>query len=98
MNNGAFSYSGTELDALAGARNYYQWILSQFRPYVGKRTIEVGAGIGTFSELLLSQASLDQLIVVEPAHNLFPRLARRLAGNSLLAVAERGPSRATPWR
>ncbi len=36
MNNGAFIYSGAELDALAGAKNYCRWILSQFRPYIGK--------------------------------------------------------------
>ena len=70
LNHGAFSYSGTELEALAGAKNYYRWILSQFHPYVGRRTIGVGAGIGTISELLLAQTALDQLIVVEPAHNL----------------------------
>jgi len=81
LGDGAFSYSGTELDALVQARNYYRWILSQFLPHVGPRTIEVGAGIGTFSELLLAQTAVDQLIVVEPARNLFPRLEQRLSGN-----------------
>ena len=50
-------------------------------PHVGSRTIEVGAGIGTLSELLLAQTAVAQLIVVEPARNLFPQLERRLSGN-----------------
>jgi SAM-dependent methyltransferase len=79
LKSGASWYSGTELEALAGATNYYRWILRHFRPYLGKRTIEVGAGIGTFSELLLSETPLDHLIAVEPAHNLFPLLQDRLS-------------------
>ena len=81
LNNSVFSYAGTELTALVQAQNYYRWILSQFRPYVGPRTIEVGAGIGTFSQLLLARTAIEQLIVVEPARNLFLQLQQRLSGN-----------------
>ncbi len=81
MSDAAFSYSGIELEALVQAGNYYRWILSHFRPHVGPRTIEIGAGIGTFSELLLAEPAVDHLIAVEPARNLFPQLERRLAGN-----------------
>ncbi len=44
------SYSGTELNALTVANNYYRRILSHLAPYVGERVLEVGAGIGTFSD------------------------------------------------
>jgi len=74
-----FEYSGTELEAMALAQNYQRWILSQFAPYLGRRVIEVGAGIGTFSQLLLSNGSVSELLALEPAENLFPVLQDRLA-------------------
>jgi SAM-dependent methyltransferase len=75
----SFSYSGTELTALANARNYYQWIFHGFAPSLGRRTIEVGAGVGTFSQLLLRHPALESLVLVEPAANLFPILQARYA-------------------
>lgn len=77
-----FSYSGTELDALAHARNYYAWVLRQFEPYLGPKVVEVGAGIGTFSEFLLSVPRVKELVAIEPAVNTFPHLERRFAGDS----------------
>lgn len=77
-----FSYSGAELEALAGAKNYYRWILSYFGPHLGKRVIEVGAGIGSLSEFLLHSAHVSELVLVEPADNLFPLLQRRFSRNS----------------
>lgn len=78
----AFSYSGSEFDALAKARNYYSWLLKQFTPHLGETVIEVGSGIGTFAEYLLSVSSVRQLIAVEPATNTFPALRERFADDA----------------
>jgi SAM-dependent methyltransferase len=75
-----FSYSGTELDALSAAPNYYRFITHCFAPYVGTRAVEVGAGIGTFAEHLLRETSVRELVLVEPADNNFPQLSQRLGG------------------
>lgn len=75
----AFTYSGEELDALAGARNYYRWIVRRFSPYLGRRVVEVGAGIGTFAEHLLEAAPGTELTLVEPAANNYPHLQARFA-------------------
>lgn len=48
------------------AVNYHKWILDEFRPFLGKRVVEVGAGTGSFSELLL-QENIDSLSLVEPS-------------------------------
>jgi SAM-dependent methyltransferase len=77
MTVSSFSYSGTELDALAEAKNYYRWILNCFAPYLGRRVLEVGAGIGTFSRFLLDFGRVGELIALEPADNLFPLLEQR---------------------
>ena len=55
----------------------YRWILNYFAPYLGRRVIEVGAGLGTFSRFLLDFSSVCELIALEPADNLFPLLEQR---------------------
>lgn len=70
----SFTYSGTELEALSGAVHYYRWILSRFRAHLGKRAVEVGAGIGTFSEFLLKESSLSRLFLIEPDQENSARL------------------------
>jgi SAM-dependent methyltransferase len=77
----SFLYSGTELEGMAEARNYYEWILSFFVPHMGRQIIEVGAGTGTFTDHLLKSAPDSEIVAIEPAANLFPLLARRHAGN-----------------
>jgi SAM-dependent methyltransferase len=76
-----FQYSGNELDSLAEARNYYSWVLRQFEPYLGPDVIEAGAGIGTFSEFLLSSPKVKHLTAIEPASNTYPHLEARFRGN-----------------
>lgn len=74
-----FTYSGSELDALADAEHYYRAILRYFAPRLGARTVEVGAGIGTFAEHLLRQPAVERLVLVEPAQNNVPALRQRFA-------------------
>jgi 2-polyprenyl-3-methyl-5-hydroxy-6-metoxy-1,4-benzoquinol methylase len=74
-----FNYSGAELDSLVEARNYYNWVLSQFEPYLGETVVEVGAGIGTFSDFLLRSARVKKLIAIEPGENTYPHLEKRFA-------------------
>jgi SAM-dependent methyltransferase len=81
-----FHYSGTELDSLAEARNYYAWVLRQFEPYLGPSVIEVGAGIGTCSEFLLSVPRVRQLTAIEPAENTYPKLERRFRDDPRVRV------------
>lgn len=79
LNAESFVYSGTELEAMAQARNYCQWILRYFAPYLGRKIVEIGAGSGTFSQLLLNRAETTQLVLFEAAGNLFPILRRRFS-------------------
>lgn len=78
----AFAYGGTELDALAEARNYYRMLIERFAPHLGRRVIEVGAGIGTFAAALLDNVAVDELTLIEPAQNNYPLLRDRFAGDS----------------
>jgi SAM-dependent methyltransferase len=78
-------YTGTELDAMELAQNYHRWIVDTFRPYIRGTVVEIGAGIGTISELL-AECSLDMLYCFEPAKNLFPRLDRRMSARANVRV------------
>jgi SAM-dependent methyltransferase len=72
-------YLGRELEAMSFADNYHRWILEEFHPHLGQTIVEVGAGVGDFSKMLLDCHPLH-LYSFEPADNLFPRLQRALAG------------------
>jgi SAM-dependent methyltransferase len=55
-----------DLENLRGAQRLGDWMYEQFRPFVGGRVVEVGAGIGTFSERLLANPTVTELLLVEP--------------------------------
>jgi SAM-dependent methyltransferase len=73
-----FAYPGRELEAMAEARNYHRWILDVFEPYLGQHLVEVGAGLGSFSELILARHACRTLTVVEPSKSMYDSLAARV--------------------
>jgi SAM-dependent methyltransferase len=81
-----FLYRGTELDAMEAATNYHRAIAEWFSPYMGRRIVEVGAGVGSFSASLLNRVKDCELILVEPAENLFPLLQARFARDARVRV------------
>jgi len=81
-----FTYSGTELDAVAEADNYYAWIIDSFSGALGKRIAEAGAGIGTVSQMLLDRAAPSQLLLIEPAENNIPELRKKFGKDSRVRV------------
>lgn len=70
-------YEGRDLEAMSFARNYHRWILKIFEPYLGTRLVEVGAGAGSFSELLLERP-LESLSLVEPSSNIYRLLTKHI--------------------
>ncbi|MET0650221.1 MAG: class I SAM-dependent methyltransferase [Pyrinomonadaceae bacterium] len=75
----AHAYAGRDLESMAFARNYHRWILDLFAPHMGRRLVEVGAGTGSFSELLLEREP-DSLTLVEPSAEMHGRLAEHVKG------------------
>ena len=43
------------LQKMKKLRRYNQWIFSQFRPFIGKRVLEIGSGIGNITKFLLDR-------------------------------------------
>jgi SAM-dependent methyltransferase len=59
-------YVGKDLEAMSFAVNYHKWILEEFRPFLGKKLVEVGAGTGSFSEMLIEE-NPENLALIEPS-------------------------------
>lgn len=70
-------YPGRDLEAMAFADKYHRWILEIFKPYLGARLVEVGAGSGSFSEILL-ELPLESLSLVEPSNEMYALLEKRV--------------------
>lgn len=60
------TYPGTDLEAMSAAARYPRWIVDQFRTSLGRHVVEVGAGTGAISALLLAEAP-ETLTLVEPS-------------------------------
>ena len=73
-------YTGREMESMDFAVNYHRWILEIFRPFLGKRIVEVGAGTGAFSQMLM-ETKPESLTMLEPSANLFPRLVERMGSD-----------------
>lgn len=80
-------YFGRDLEAMSFARNYHQWIVDVFRPYLGKNVAEVGAGSGDFSECLLD-ADIERLVAFEPSVNMFPVLDERMKNDPRVVTSK----------
>ena len=84
----ALAYVGRDLESMSLARNYHRWILDLFAPHLGRRVVEVGAGTGSFSELLLAREP-ESLTLVEPSvemHRLLVERVGRLASAGRVRV------------
>ncbi len=74
-------YVGKDLEAMSFAINYHKWILDEFRPFLGRDIVEVGAGTGDFSTLLLGEQP-DSLTLVEPS-DMFEQLSAKIASDTI---------------
>ena len=74
---GGSPYPAHDLDAMSVADRYGREIVRGFAPYLGRRVLEVGAGIGSISLLLLERRPA-RLHVVEPDAGCYAALAERV--------------------
>lgn len=75
MNDDAQAYEGREFEAAANLVNYYNWITASFQPYLHGSGVEIGAGIGTYSQYL--RPFFSTLDVIEPSQIQGNLLAQR---------------------
>jgi SAM-dependent methyltransferase len=66
-----------ELDALAEASHYQRWVFDAVQPYLGRRILEVGSGIGNMSQWLPAE---ELLVLTETEPLLLDLLRERVPG------------------
>jgi SAM-dependent methyltransferase len=74
-----------DLHELARARRLCDYMFAQIPVRPGDRVLEVGAGIGTFSERLLA-AGAEELMLVEPEESCDAELRARFGADPRVAV------------
>jgi len=70
---------------MEAAERYNRWLFDRCEPYLGRRVLDAGAGIGTFSELA---SPGREVVALEPDPELAAVLKRRFAGRTDVTVAE----------
>ncbi len=73
------------LEHMAAAPRYNRWMFERLRPWVGRRVIEIGAGIGNMSAFL---ADRERLVLTDTEDYYLGRLRARFGGERHVAVAE----------
>jgi SAM-dependent methyltransferase len=67
--NDLYNSSGPEiLHAFSGAHRFNRWMADTIRPYVGKRNLEIGSGIGNLTRLLLPKTKSYVATDIDPEH------------------------------
>jgi SAM-dependent methyltransferase len=74
------------LRRMSEARNYNAWLLDRARPHLGRRVLDVGAGIGTFTEELAR--AVDEVVAIEPEEADLKQLRARFEDNAKVTVID----------
>jgi SAM-dependent methyltransferase len=63
------------LGAMESAPNYHNWLLDEFKPFIGKNIVEVGSGTGSITTKLL-EFDIDKLYSLEPSELVYKQLLK----------------------
>ncbi len=73
------------LASVARAQKYNRWLLEQVAPYMGRRVLEAGSGIGNLSSLLLNH---DRLVLVDYEEIYVDKLRQRYGARANVRVEQ----------
>ena len=76
------------LDNLDGADNYAAWIFEQVQPHLGDAVLEVGAGHGTFTEILSARGA--RVVATDVSQRCADVLRERFASDERVTVVHGG--------
>ena len=76
------------LECMAAAPRYNRWMFDRLRPWVGRRVLEIGAGIGNMSAFLVDQTRVERVVLTDTEPDYLGRLRERFAGRLHVSVAE----------
>lgn len=75
----------SDLEIMANAVNYRNWIYHQIEPFIGRKILEIGSGIGNLTELLTDRDCVVATDKYQPCVNyLNSRLGHQLKSPAIL--------------
>lgn len=83
-------YIGEELEIFAHAKNWKHYYASLFKPYFGKRVLEVGAGLGA-TTLVLYDSNVTEWICLEPDRSFYELLEKKIQAKELPTACQAKP-------
>lgn len=86
-----------EFGALREAVNYRRALIREFGPNLKGRVIEVGAGIGQFTEMIVQAGGAEHLLAVEPDSGFCKQLRINLPRQPLIEGTIENVPLGTPW-
>jgi SAM-dependent methyltransferase/glycosyltransferase involved in cell wall biosynthesis len=60
-----------DVECLAASKNFFEWVLEEFRPLLRGKVLEVGAGTGAITRRLVEGFPGLSVVALEPADNMF---------------------------
>lgn len=79
-------YAADDLETMSEAVRYQAHVFGLVRPYIGRKVLEVGCGIGTMSRQILDVDPQLHLVCIEPNVNCASRARDTLGGEPRVAV------------
>jgi SAM-dependent methyltransferase len=74
----------SDLEIMSNATNYRNWMYRRIAPFIGQRVLEIGAGIGNFTELLLDRELVVATDKYGPCVDYFrARLGKQLSAEPI---------------
>src|SRR5256712_7901198 len=73
------------LGAVVAARNYNRWLTYRLQRWVGRRVLEIGAGLGSMSEFILDR---ERVVLSDTDPYYLARLRERFAARPNVRIAE----------
>lgn len=71
------------IDSIKNASNFAKWSIYMVEKYIGNRILEIGGGIGTFTDFFTGS---DKLITTEIDDTCFSKLSEKYNGNNHIDV------------
>lgn len=76
-----------DLDVMTAAKNYNRWLFDQVRPSIEQgRTLEIGAGIGNLSALIVDHVKGSEVVLLEPNEVCLKALGERFGDNDQVSI------------
>ena len=79
-------YAADDLETMQGAQRYVTHLFGLFKPFVGRRVLEVGSGIGTMSERLMNTAEV--VVGIEPNPMCAVQVKERMRNEARFSLRE----------